>query len=138
MRDSLQGLVAVFAAIVLGACSPVRPDQATGSLVLTVNDSGRAVSIGVGQELVVRLAANPTTGYRWLLVASNESVVEVQGDSVFVQDTAPSGAVGVGGVEIWRFRETHTGHQALSFEYRRTWEDPSSPVQAVTYSITVR
>jgi inhibitor of cysteine peptidase len=136
MRHSFQVQAAVLVAVVLTACSPWCPDQSAGWLVLTASENSREVSIGVGQGLEVRLASNPSTAYCWVLVASSESVLEAQGDAVFVPD--PSGAIGAGGTEVWRFRAGRAGHQTLSLEYRRMWEDPAVAAQTVSYSITVR
>jgi inhibitor of cysteine peptidase len=139
MRQTVQSLVLILAAIALGACSGLPPDEPAEPTVLTVNDSGRTISIRVGHGFTVRLAANPTTGYQWAWVTADEGVVSPEGDPVFIQDAVPSGMVGVGGVEVRRFRGARAGHQTtLSFEYRRPWEDPSTPAQRVTYVITVR
>jgi predicted secreted protein len=138
MRWAVSREAVLLAAAVLGACGPLHPDEPAGPTVLTVTDSGRTVSISVGQEFEVRLAANPTTGRQWILVPADEGVVSEQGGSVYIPDAAPSGAVGGGGVEVRRFRGMRAGHQTLSFEYRRPWEDPSIAAETVTYSIDVR
>jgi inhibitor of cysteine peptidase len=138
MRHWVHGGVAVIVAVALGACGPSRPNQPAEPLVLTENDSGRAVTISAGQEITVRLASNPTTGYRWALVASNEGVVQALAEPAFIRDESHPGAVGVGGVEVFRFRGVRSGHQTLSLEYRRPWEDPTLPARAVSYQIAVR
>lgn len=137
MRHSLRNRVAAVATVALSACATLSRDQPAAPLVLTADDRGRAVSIRVAQEFVVRLASNPTTGYRWVARGSLDGVIDRVGDAVFVQDPS-GGRVGVGGVELWQFRGVRTGKTTLSFAYRRPWEDPSAPAETIQYRITVR
>lgn len=76
-------------------------------------------SIGVkaGDQFVVELAANPTTGYQWQ-PAFDPAALKLLG-----RDFSLAGAaVGGGGVERFRFESLAVGVSQLSFAYQRSWE----------------
>ena len=76
-------------------------------------------SIGVkaGDQFVVELAANPTTGYQWQ-PAFDPAALKLLGRD-FSLDGA---AVGGGGAERFRFESLAVGVSQLSFAYQRSWE----------------
>jgi inhibitor of cysteine peptidase len=104
---------------------------------LSENDAGAALDVDRGTTLVVRLPANPTTGYTWSLVTSGTSVVN-EGDPTFVQSASAGEKVGAGGTESWSFTAQESGEQELLFEYRRAWERDTPPAKSLSYSIRVR
>jgi inhibitor of cysteine peptidase len=103
---------------------------------LSEDDSGAALDVDRGTTLVIKLPANPTTGYSWSLVTSGAGVVS-QGEPTFVRD-ASTDKLGAGGAEAWSFTAQQSGEQELRFEYRRAWEREQSPAKVVTYAIRVR
>jgi predicted secreted protein len=108
---------------------------AGGATVVTEQTHGD-VSLKVGAVLEVRLEANHTTGYSWVFAPAVNPVLMRQGKAVY-QEHVAGGAVGAGGVEVWRFKAVKTGKQGLQFEYRRPWEKGSPPAKVVTFSVTV-
>jgi predicted secreted protein len=101
---------------------------------LDAGDDGRNVELKVGDELVVKLAANRSTGYRWVLTQGPGKVLFKQGDPLYARPVdAP---VGAGGIETWSFRAVEAGEQPLVFEYRRP-SDKSSD-KSVSYKVIVR
>jgi len=101
-----------------------------GPLSLTEAHDGDLVDLKVGDEVIVRLTGNPTTGYAWLVADSlKETVLESLGDGVFVPGTdAPAGG---GGHFEFRFRAVAIGTTPLELSYRRTWEDEALETFAV-------
>jgi inhibitor of cysteine peptidase len=86
--------------------------------VYTESDSGRTVNASLGDELNVRLAENPTTGYTWNLSAS--AGLNLVRDEYI--PSIPSGQIaGSGGIHSWYYSATETGEQTLHGEYRRPW-----------------
>ena len=57
------------------------------------NFDGQTVDLPVGQVMELRLAENPTTGYRWTFVANGKPVCVVVADRY----ERPSGPPGQGG-----------------------------------------
>jgi len=140
----LQGILvsstmAVVVVIVAGcgllkSSAPKPPETVT----LSAAQSGASVALASGQELVVHLPSNPTTGYRWAYVEPKDAVLRVDGPSTYEASQSAGNAVGAGGTEIWKLAPRKTGQQQLRFEYRRPWEQDVAPAQVVTYTVTVK
>lgn len=85
---------------------------------LTDADAGAERTVGVGQELVVRLPENRTTGYRWHLDLPEEGM-ELADDSYEPPDPGRPGAAGT---RTLRVRATRAGAHRLAAALRRSWE----------------
>ena len=80
---------------------------------LTASSSGRTVTLHKGDKVVVRLAANATTGYHWSTTARPDKAVVHQTSSKYVPKPTQPGIVGSGGTQVIRF--TATGQGATRF-----------------------
>jgi len=98
--------------------------------------AGGAVSLKVGAVMEVRLDANHTTGYSWIVAPVPNPVLMRQGKAEYL-DNAAENRVGAGGVEVWRFKAVKAGKQGLQFEYRRPWEKGTPPAKVVTFAVIV-
>ncbi len=124
----MKKLLSLCLGLLLAGCA-----TAQSTRILTQQDSGCAVAVSVGTIIVVRLPANPTTGYDWKPVSVTAPVLTLIGLSY----AAPRGVVGAGGTDTFRFRATKTGQQRLQLNYARPWETGVPPVQTVSFMVTV-
>ncbi|HEV8695900.1 MAG TPA: protease inhibitor I42 family protein [Lysobacter sp.] len=128
-------LVSLLAATIAGCTTAASLPM--GERELTAADSAAPVKAAPGQLLVVRLAANASTGYSW---AWDEAAAA----GVLVQDGRPTMTgldpqrVGSGGTQTWRFRVVASGEGELRLNYRRPWEKDTPPVQTVHWQIQVQ
>jgi inhibitor of cysteine peptidase len=121
----------------LGQAGTAKGDAGAASVtVVTGEQTGQQVSLRVGAVLEVRLEANHTTGYSWIAAPVANPVLMRQGATKY-EEHASGGKVGVGGVEVWRFKAVKAGKQGLEFDYRRPWEKGAPPAKMVTFSVTV-
>jgi predicted secreted protein len=116
--------VVAFAALLtaqLAGCA-VAPPAPAGPLVVTDADDGASVPLGHAQELVLRLAANASTGYAWAVTESANLRLVSQ------HYVWPGGPPGSGGTEELVFAPVGTGPGRLALVYRRPWmpQDPSA------------
>ncbi len=125
-------MLTLLAWLLSSSCAPP-PSTHT----VTALDDGRQVALRVDNVLVVELPANRTTGYSWAVSATAGSVLERDGEPLYLEQVPP-GRVGAGGTEVWRFRATRPGRQSLRFEYRRPWEKSVAPAKVVTYEVIVQ
>ena len=88
---------------------------------LTEADAGGEHALGVGQEVVLRLPENRTTGYRWQLAVPEGVDLTDDGHA-----PAASGAPGAGGVRTFRLRPTAPGTHRVTAALRRSWESPEA------------
>lgn len=84
---------------------------------LTEADHGARRTLVRGEEIVIRLAENPTTGYRWAIDAGAAGV-DVLDDQ---NDAGGDGALGASSVRVLRLRKTASGPVLLRLIRRREW-----------------
>jgi predicted secreted protein len=101
---------------------------------LTESDAGAEHAVDVGQELVLRLPENRTTGYRWHLALPEDGVV--LDDDRFEPDT--SGRPGAGGTRTFRLHATRAGAHRLGARQRRSWETGDDGSPALEFRVTAR
>jgi len=88
-------------------------------IVLTQAHSGQTVQAKPGDMVIIRLAENPTTGYRWEIAAGPV----LSGDEFAVAGGAP----GAGGERVLRFSVAGPGRTQVSAVLRRQWESGATP-----------
>jgi len=77
----------------------------------------RDITARVGEEFVIGLESNPTTGYQW------EAYVDSSKLQLVDREFSIHGAgVGSGGIERFRLKALTAGETALELMYRRPWE----------------
>ena len=121
----------LISSVLLAACS------AAGGAERRVNapSDGQVIEVGVGDELVLELAGNPTTGYNWYVTDGDGSILQVQGEPEF---TADSSAIGSGGVLALSFKALAVGETTLSLAYQRAWEVGIPPLETLTLQVVVK
>ena len=118
------------------AATPEPDATPAGEIVLTAEDNGGQVTLDQGQVLVVSLASNPTTGYRWEVVKVDESILRQEGEPEFVAPEAgATPMVGAGGTENFRFVVTGSGETSLALAYRRPRAEGVEPLE--TFAVQV-
>ena len=96
------------------------------------------VEVEVGQEFIITLESNPTTGYQWQLARPlDEAILQLVGSEFEAPETKPE-LVGVGGEEVWTFKAVGRGQTEVALKYVRVWEKDVSPVKEQTSIIIVK
>ncbi len=100
---------------------------------LTQADDGTTVTVQKGDEIIIQLPENPTTGYQWEANPFDESRVRLV-RSVF----APAGhaAPGAGGIHTFTMIAQDTGIISIAFKNWRVWEGSGSIRSQ--FSVTIR
>jgi len=132
---------AFIAVLALAACAGAPREGSaptTAPVVVDASTAERAVTLRPGQELVVRLRSNPSTGYRWGIAQGATTVLAPAGPPAFEADANAEGRLGAGGVETFRFTAVATGREALRFAYRRPWEKDAAPASTAVVDVDVR
>jgi inhibitor of cysteine peptidase len=109
-------------------------DAAVARLQISSVDHGRSVALHVGDELVVRLPENPTTGYRWQLDSSGSGFLALRNDEF---ELPADVAMGASGTRILTFQATSPGVGHLHLELRREWEQGQPPIQDFPISVLI-
>lgn len=112
-----QLVVAAVCALCLCGCGP-------NVIQLTEVDNGRTISCSKGDQIVVTLPANPTTGYVWQSLRTPSSEYLVMTKSMFhPADDQGRQMVGVPGTYSFQYTVTGNGKEGICLIYCRIWED---------------
>ncbi len=103
--------------------------------VLGSSDSGSEFDLDIGDEIVIELESNASTGYSWEL-AQPESIPMVElRSSVY---TAPdSDLVGAPGTQTFTFEAVESGAGVIRLEYIRNFDEVVIPDKIVEYIVRV-
>lgn len=88
--------------------------------------------VALGEDLIIDLESNPTTGYTWHL--DDPKYVELT-KTEFIPRRG-NGTLGRGGEQVFTLKGKQTGVETLLFSYKREWEGADKAVR--TYQVTVR
>lgn len=107
---------------------------ATAALHPAVLTAPGPVALKTGEELLIALPSNPTTGYAWTATISNAAVIRGEGSSYL----APGGSrMGAGGTQILAFETGTAGSATITVQYRRPWEKNVKAAKTMTFSVSV-
>ncbi len=124
----------LVAGIVVALLLGWRPLGAGGVHELDAGDDGTVVEVEVGQEVVVRLEGNATTGYAWQVTAVDSAVLSLTGDPDY---ESSSDAAGAGGTYTFHFDALAAGETEVVLQYFPTWEEPSATAGSFTFTAVV-
>ena len=127
-------LTLVLGLALLSACA----QKSTTSLTLHQKQQNQCpLTLHTGQQLILRMPSNPTTGFRWLVRDSAANVLQSLGPEVY-SNPEDAGLVGSAGVSTWRFEAIQAGEGRLHLTYERPWEVGVVPAQRFDCQIRVK
>ncbi len=124
---------AAIALLALTSCSTLNREG------VVAPQGGGNVVVRQGAPFVINLAADPATGYGWVLTSDPGAAVWLIGGPDYTPDPLPAGLMGVGGTTTYRFRAEALGTSQLEFAYLGSWEKKNlPPAKVVRYDVTVK
>ena len=97
-------------------------------------DSREVIEEKSGNQFVILLKSNRTTGYEWQIEGLPENNIVINTRSEYIPDE--TGLVGSGGTEKWYFTANRPGSGNIDFIYVRPWEN-KEPEKKDTFRIRV-
>ena len=128
---SLTRLLVPVSLALLSACA-TQPKH----IVTVEKQSLCPVQLKSGQNLILSLPSNPTTGYRWSIQDSAGGVLKGLGPEVY-RNPEDAGVVGAAGVSTWRFQAFAGGTGRLRLTYQQPWAPEVPPVETFDCAISV-
>lgn len=116
--------------VLLAACGTSSPR----TVQVREQNSGDTVALRRGDQLVVALEGNPTTGYTWEQIAGDATIVKLTGEPTFKPD---SQALGAGGLLTFQFVAAGAGQTTLTLIYHRSFEPNVAPLKTFTVNVGV-
>ncbi len=130
-RATILALVIVVGVALAAGCS------SSSSPTKTYTKSDTSITAGAGQQFIIQLDSNPTTGYAWNITNTLDTAVVKKVRSVYIANQTAKGVVGSGGVEKWTFEGVAKGTATIEMGYARSFEKGVPPVQTATFKVTI-
>lgn len=102
---------------------------------LSKSDLGKTFHVLKGDSISIRLEENPTTGYRWVVEAVENQVLELQESSY---SASPGAGIGAGGMRTFNFWARFQGTANLQLNLRREWESSNAEIDHFEVIIQVQ
>jgi len=105
-----------------------------GPVRLDKKDDGKQIELEQGQDLIVVLEGNPSTGYGWEVVELDDRVLRASA----AEFQAKSDLEGAPGAFALTFQAVGKGQTLLQLSYRRSWEKDVKPIETFAVQVVVR
>jgi inhibitor of cysteine peptidase len=109
-------------------------EHGLSTFILTAGDNGATLDVRQGDEIVIQLPDNPTTGFRWAIDATRNDILQFR-DAAFAP--ASSSGVGSGGIRAFTFIATAVGTVCLRLKLWREWEGDASIIDRFAVTIHI-
>ncbi|MGB9927317.1 MAG: protease inhibitor I42 family protein, partial [Methanosarcina sp.] len=86
--------------------------------VITESENGKTINLKKGENFILKLRGNPSTGYSWQLKLSRGLKIL---NEEYIQDPAPERMVGVPGTHFWIIEYVGPGFEQISGIYKQPW-----------------
>lgn len=101
---------------------------------ITEAEVTRPLTVSPGDEIVVRLPENPSTGYRWQAGTVPAGIVDAEADEFAVSAMQP----GAAGTRVLSFRARSPGSVQIGLKLSRPWEGDNEAISSYSVGVTVR
>jgi inhibitor of cysteine peptidase len=98
----------------------------------------RDIAAAVGDEFILTLSSNKTTGYEWQLSRPLDGGMLKLVKNDYLTDKVDTKRLGAGGQEEWTFRVLKAGKSTISMKYIRPWEKGVKPAREKTFTVIAR
>ena len=122
---------ALMAVALLAGCA-----SQTSQNVTVEKQSECPAKLHNGQNLIVMLPSNPTTGYRWSIQDSAGGVLRALSPEVY-SNPEDAGIVGSAGLSTWRFQAFAAGTGRLRLTSQQPWAPEVLPAETFDCAISV-
>jgi predicted secreted protein len=148
-RASLAGTIAIIAStaivgVAVTSSTPEPSPDATSQVGLSIDcDAFEAqplqearVEVPSGDDLVMTLCSNPSTGYAWSdPVVADSAILLVTGATA---EPAISPLPGAAGTQSWTFRAGQPGSTMVALSYDQPWDGGETGAWRVSVEVVVR
>jgi predicted secreted protein len=114
-----------------------------------LDENHRGLELSPGEQFIVQLHSNPSTGFSWTLDESNGRKLASTAPYLslnqckYQRSISPSQIVGAGGREYWLFsvnaeiNEAAPATQYIYLDYARAWES-GKHVKEITFTVDIK
>jgi inhibitor of cysteine peptidase len=110
-------------------------DLGMSEIVILDSDQGKTIEAYRGDSIIIRLAENPATGYRWEISETDNHLVDFQSSDYLNPSKT---VIGRGGTRIFRFKALSNGTDKIQIKLRRAWEFEDRSIKNFVVNILIR
>lgn len=126
-KFNLVSLILLAGILFIVGCSSAAPNEYTSA--------AKPVTVSVGEQFIIKLAGNATTGFQWSSEFDAAYLKQVK--SEYVQDQSKPGMVGVGGNQVFTFQALKAGSTEVKCTYERSFEK-GKDAKYETFKVTIK
>lgn len=123
------------AEILQAASSGTSAKTAASAVTVGDQDNGKDIDLASNQTLVVKLASNPSTGYKWT-VEGDPAPLKLEKQTY--RKSTKSSAMGAPGLQVFQFSGGSSGIANLKLNYHRSFEYNVPPAKTFSLRVNVR
>ncbi len=105
-------------------------------ITLTMNDSGKTISVSKGSMVKIELVSNRSTGNVWRQIDYDKNIIEQAGEAVYQKNK--NGLIGSAGKVIYVFKALKKGKTRLRMEYGSLGDKSKAPLKTFSLNIVVQ
>jgi inhibitor of cysteine peptidase len=128
------GIFLIFLLVACPGSNSLGANFDVSEILILDSQQGQIFTVQTGDVITIRLAENPTTGYRWEISKVDDQLVEFQ-SSDYVKTSGAT--VGGGGERTFNFRAKSKGNGQILLRLRRAWEAENQAIKEFTANIQV-
>jgi len=134
------GIALAIISVILVSCGSSASNTTTtvsshpGVFVVTEKEKDTTVEVNKGDNIVVELAGNPTTGYQWRQIGADTAILQQVSDPEFEPDSTAIGSPGVVNIQ---YKAVGSGKMLLQLVYDRSFEPQTPPAQTFQINVSV-
>ncbi|MBI5196878.1 MAG: protease inhibitor I42 family protein [Nitrospirae bacterium] len=117
-----------------GTKTKVNEIKEKAAIIINKNDSGKEITIGVGDVIQIELERYGSTGYEWYLDESYRGYFKLVGE--YTKELSRKELVGAPVKRQWELRAVREGEAEISIYFYRDWEGKDKAVDI--FKIKVR
>jgi inhibitor of cysteine peptidase len=107
----------------------------SSNLITAGKEPTDIIRINSGEEFMITLDSNPTTGYQWQMARPLDNrLLKFMGTEYLASQ---KGLIGAGGKEQWSFQAIEKGKACIYLEYVRPWEKDAEPAIKKEFTIII-
>ena len=102
----------------------------------TAGPVSTTIEVNLGENVVIALDSNHTTGFSWQLAKPLDNNLLEFGETRY--ETGGTRLIGAGGKEVWTFKTFKKGKTELSLKYVRPWEKNVAPAKEARFVVIIK
>jgi inhibitor of cysteine peptidase len=108
------------------------------TVTITDKDKDAKVELAKGDKLLVKLPANPTTGFTWVVASGESDTLRAKGKPAYEAADKDKKVVGGGGTQTFTFDAGSAGEVEIVLHYKRPFEKDKEPAKTYKFKVIVK